>query len=53
MIVEQKGLAQFTVPVGGEHLVDIIDSERPYPSGSIVLYTEDAVVAFTSTVEGS
>ena len=51
--VEQKGPAQFTVSVDGEHLADVTDSERPYPSGNVALYTEDAAVTFTNIVKGS
>lgn len=51
--VEQKGPAQFTVSVDGEHLADVTDSERPYPSGSVALYTEDAAVTFTNIAKGS
>ena len=51
--VEQKGPAQFAVSVDGEHLADVTDSERPYPSGSVALYTEDAAVTFTNIAKGS
>ncbi len=53
MTVEQKGPAQFAVSVDGEHLADVTDSERPYPSGSVALYTEDAAVTFTNIAKGS
>ena len=51
--VEQEGPAEFTVSVDGQKLATVKDSERPYPSGKVALYTEDAAVAFSNITKGS
>jgi len=38
---------EMSVAVDGEHLVTVVDDERPYRGGAIGLYTEDARVRFT------
>lgn len=44
--VRQSG-AEMVVSVGGRVLATVVDDERPYSSGSIGFYTEDARVRFT------
>lgn len=37
---------EMSISVDGEHLVTVVDEERPYRGGAIGLYTEDARVRF-------
>ena len=43
--VEQRGAA-LKVHADGDELTAFVDRERPYPSGSVGMYTEDASVEF-------
>ncbi|MEV0169756.1 family 16 glycoside hydrolase [Streptomyces sp. NPDC050803] len=43
--VEQRG-AELVVEVDGKKLITFTDTERPYPTGQVGAYTEDATVEF-------
>lgn len=51
--ISQRG-ATLRVAVGGDDLTEFTDHERPYPSGAVGVYSEDAVAEFRAiTVNGT